>query len=64
MAATGYSIADPSEDGVLGVARLDAARPKLISGLIRLDRLAPPRRFGDAGEGILGKSHEATSGAS
>lgn len=35
MAATGYSIADTSEEGVLGVAGLDAALPKLITGFIR-----------------------------
>jgi 60 kDa SS-A/Ro ribonucleoprotein len=35
MTATGYSIADPSDEGVLGVAGLDGALPKLITGFIR-----------------------------
>jgi hypothetical protein len=35
MTATGYSTADPSEDGGLGVAGLATAVPKLISGFIR-----------------------------
>lgn len=35
MTATRYSTADPSEDGVLGVAGLATAVPKLISGFIR-----------------------------
>jgi 60 kDa SS-A/Ro ribonucleoprotein len=35
MTATGQLIADPSDDGVLGVAGLDGALPKLITGFIR-----------------------------
>ena len=34
-AATVYSIADLSEEGVLGVVGLDAALPKLITGFTR-----------------------------
>ena len=35
MTATGQTIADPSDEGVLGVAGLDGALPKLITGFIR-----------------------------
>ena len=35
MTATGYSIADPGDPGVLNVAGLDGALPKLIAGFLR-----------------------------
>jgi 60 kDa SS-A/Ro ribonucleoprotein len=35
MTATGYSIADPRDEGVLQVAGRDGALPKLITGFIR-----------------------------
>jgi len=35
MTATGYSIADPGDPGVLNVAGLDGALPKLIAGFFR-----------------------------
>jgi 60 kDa SS-A/Ro ribonucleoprotein len=35
MTATGYSIGDPGDPGVLNVAGLDGALPKLIAGFLR-----------------------------
>jgi hypothetical protein len=35
MTVTGYSIGDLQDDGVLNVAGLDGALPKLITGFIR-----------------------------
>jgi 60 kDa SS-A/Ro ribonucleoprotein len=35
MTATGYSIGDPGDPGVLNVAGLDSAMPKLIAGFLR-----------------------------
>lgn len=43
MTATGYSIADTSEEGVLGVAGMDAALRKLITGFIRPRQPGTPR---------------------
>jgi 60 kDa SS-A/Ro ribonucleoprotein len=35
MTAAGYTIADPRDEGVLQVASLDGALPKLIDGFVR-----------------------------